>query len=108
MTRWLGKVALLAGLALAGGAGTGAAAQGSLAEAAERTRQAWLGHDAQAVVGQSGGVVFQIPGADPSAPVERSQAGGLLPRPLRARLERSLTGGGGRGGGPRRGDAEPG
>src|SRR2546422_3211442 len=91
MTRWLGKVALLAGVALAGGAGTGAAAQGSLAEAAERTRQAWLGHDAQAIVGQSAGVVFQIPGADPSAPVERSQAVELLRRHLRAAVERSLT-----------------
>jgi len=91
MTRWLGKVALLAGVALAGGAGTGAAAQGSLAEAAERTRQAWLGHDAQAIVGQSAGVVFQIPGADPSAPVERSQTVELLRRHLRAAVERSLT-----------------
>src|SRR2546426_8815753 len=91
MTRWLGKVALLAGVALAGGAGTGAAARGSLAEAAERRRQAWLGHDAQAIVGQSAGVVFQIPGADPSAPVERSQAVELLRRHLRAAVERSLT-----------------
>src|SRR2546426_11185995 len=43
MTRWLGKVALLAGLALAGGAGAGGAAQGSLAEAAERTPPAGVG-----------------------------------------------------------------
>ena len=44
-------------------------AQGSLAEAAERVRQAWLAHNVQAVVGQSASVVLQIPGADPSAPV---------------------------------------
>jgi len=88
MTRWLGTVALLAGCSLAGAA---AAAQGSLPEAAERTRQAWLGHDAQAIVGQSAGVVFQMPGADPSAPVERSQAVELLRRHLRTAVERGLT-----------------
>jgi hypothetical protein len=91
MTRWLETAALVASLALAGGAGTAAAAQGSLAEAAERTRQAWLGHDAEAIVGQSAGIVFQIPGADPSAPVERSQAVELLRRHLRAAVERALT-----------------
>jgi len=65
-------------------------AQGSLAEAAERVRQAWLVHDVQAVVGQSSSVVLQIPGADPSAPVERAQAIELLRRHLRAGAERGL------------------
>ena len=65
-------------------------AQGSLAEAAERVRQAWLAHDVQAVVGQSSSVVLQIPGADPSAPVDRAQAIELLRRHLRAGAERDL------------------
>src|SRR5205809_7872213 len=64
-------------------------AQGSLAEAAERVRQAWLAHNVQAVVGQSASVVLQIPGADPSAPVDRAQAIELLRRHLRAGAERS-------------------
>jgi len=65
-------------------------AQGSLAEVAERVRQAWLVHDVQGVVGQSSGVVLQIPGADPSAPVDRAQAIELLRRHLRAGAERGL------------------
>jgi len=65
-------------------------AQGSLAEVAERVRQAWLVHDVQGVVGQSSSVVLQIPGADPSAPVDRAQAIELLRRHLRAGAERAL------------------
>ncbi len=80
---------LVAGLALAGVAR--AAAQGSLAEAAERARQAWLGHDPQAIVGQSASVVFQIPAADPSAPLQRAQAVELLRRHLKPAVERTLT-----------------
>lgn len=80
-------LALLVNPALTGRA----VAQGSLAEAAERTRQAWLAHDAQGVVGQSGTVVLQIPGADPSSPVDRAQAVELLRRHLRAAVERRLV-----------------
>src|SRR6266568_8478236 len=87
MRSWLLGFALLVSPAVAGGA----MAQGSLAEAAERTRQAWLGHDAQAIVGQSASVVFQIPGADPSSPVDRAQAVELLRRHLRRAVERALT-----------------
>ena len=65
-------------------------AQGSLAEVAERVRQAWLVHDVQGVVGQSSSVVLQIPGADPSAPVDRAQTIELLRRHLRAGAERGL------------------
>src|SRR5205807_836550 len=65
-------------------------AQGSLAEAAERVRQAWLAHNVQAVVGQSASVVLQIPGADPSAPVDRAQAIELLRRHLRAGAVREV------------------
>ena len=81
-------------MALALGVGLPAAgrgvAQGSLAEAAERVRQSWLAHDVQAVVGQSPSVVLQIPGADPSAPVDKAQAIELLRRHLRAGAERGL------------------
>lgn len=79
-------VALFFAAALVGGA----RAQGSLAEAAERVRQAWLAHDVQAIVGQSPSVVLQIPGADPSAPVSRAQAVELVRRHLRVGVERSL------------------
>ncbi len=65
-------------------------AQGSLGEAAERVRQAWFAHNVQAVVGQSSSVVLQIPGADPSAAVDRAQAMELLRRHLRAGVERGL------------------
>ena len=66
-------------------------AQGSLAEAGERVRQGWLAHNVQAVVGRSASVVLQIPGADPSAPVDRAQAMELLRRHLRAGVERALS-----------------
>jgi len=86
MRRPLG-VALLAVFVLVGRA----PAQGSLAEAAERVRLAWLDHDVQAIVGQTASVVLQIPGADPSAPVNRAQALELLRRHLRAGAERRLA-----------------
>ncbi len=66
-------------------------AQGSLADAGERVRQGWLTHNVQAVVGQSASVVLQIPGADPSAAVDRAQAMELLRRHLRAGVERALS-----------------
>jgi len=84
--RWPITVALVVS-PLVGGRGL---AQGSLAEAAERVRQGWLAHNVQAVVGQSASVVLQIPGADPSAPVDRAQAMELLRRHLRAGVERAL------------------
>ena len=81
---------LLAALALGPGLAGPAWGQGSLPEAAERVRQAWLAHDVQAVVGQGATLVLQIPGADPSAPVGRAQAIELLRRHLRAGVERAL------------------
>lgn len=66
------------------------AAQGSLEEAAERARAAWLAHDAQALVAQSPSLVLQIPGADPSSPLGRAQAVELLRRYLRTAEERSV------------------
>lgn len=67
------------------------AAQGSLPGAADRARHAWLAHDPQAFVGQSGRVVLQIPGADASSPLDRAQAIELLRRHWGAAVERSLT-----------------
>ena len=85
MRRWIAVALVLS--PFVGGRGV---AQGSLAEVAERVRHAWLVHDVQAVVGQSSSVVLQIPGADPSAPVDRAQAIELLRRHLRAGAERGL------------------
>jgi len=67
-----------------------AAAQGTLPEAAEQAKRAWLAHDPQALVGQSPSLVLQIPGADPSSPLGRAQAVELLRRYLRPVEERGL------------------
>jgi len=68
-----------------------ASSQESLARAADEVRRAWLAHDVQAIVGQSPRVVLQIPGADPSAPLERAQAAELLRRHLQRVVERALA-----------------
>jgi hypothetical protein len=81
---------LLFTAAAAFAAGAAAASQGTLPEAAEQARQAWLAHDPQALVGQSPSIVLQIPGADPSSPLGRAQAVELLRRYLRAVEERGL------------------
>jgi len=67
-----------------------AAAQGTLPEAAERAKHAWLAHDPQALVGQSPSIVLQIPGADPSSPLGQPQAIELLRRYFRSAEERGL------------------
>ena len=64
--------------------------QAKLSDAAGRAKQAWSTHDAQALVGQSSTIVLQIPGADPSSPLGRSQAIELLKRYLRPAEERGL------------------
>jgi len=68
-----------------------AAAQQSLANAADVVRAAWLAHDARGVVGQSAGILLQIPGADPSSPLARAQAVELLRRYLRSVVECSVV-----------------
>jgi len=83
--RWL--VACAAAVLVPGQA---AAAQRTLSDAAERAKQAISTHDAQALVGQSSNVVLQIPGADPSSPLARSQAIELVRRYLRPAEERGL------------------
>ena len=49
------------------------------------------GERGQAIVGQNPRVVLQIPGADPSAPLERAQAAELLRRHLQRVVERALA-----------------
>jgi hypothetical protein len=69
---------------------TVAQGQRTLSEAAERAKQAWSGHDPQALVGRSSSLVLQIRGADPSSPLGRSQAIELLRRYFRPAEERGL------------------
>jgi len=64
--------------------------QATLGDAADRARRAWLAHDPQALVGQSSTIVLQIPGADASSALGRSQAIELLRRYLREAEERGL------------------
>jgi hypothetical protein len=65
-------------------------AQATLSEAAARAKSAWLTHDPLALVGPSSGLILQIPGADPSSPVDRPQAIELLRRYFRPVAERGL------------------
>jgi hypothetical protein len=67
-----------------------AGAQATLPDAAEQAKRAWAAHDARALVGRSSSLVLQIPGADPSSPLGRSQAIELLRRYLRPAEERGL------------------
>jgi hypothetical protein len=79
----------VAWLALGGAGPLGG--QGTLAEAAQRARQAWLAHDVQALVSQSASVSIQLPEASPSAPMARAQAAEVLRRHLGAASERGLA-----------------
>lgn len=88
MKRWV--VAWIVGGGLVSGAPTSGLAQSSLAEMAERVRQAWRAHDAQAIVGESDTLVLQIPGADPAAPLDRAHAVELVRGYWRAAVERAL------------------
>jgi hypothetical protein len=65
-------------------------AQRTLPDAAAQAKQAWAAHNAAALVGQSSSLVLQIPGADPSSPLGRSQAIELLSRYFRPTEERGL------------------
>ena len=65
--------------------------QATLADAARQARDAWLAHDAQALVGQSPSIVLEIPGADPSSPLGHAQAVELLRRHLQSAREQGLT-----------------
>jgi hypothetical protein len=75
---------------LVSGAATSGLAQGSLAEMAERVRQGWRAHDAEAIVGQSDTLVLQIPGADPAAPLDRAHAVELVRGYWRAAVEQDV------------------
>ena len=67
-----------------------AQAQTTLPNAAEQAKRAWSAHDAEGLVGQSSNIVLQIPGADASSPLGRSQAIALLQRYFRPAEERGL------------------
>ncbi len=67
-----------------------AAGQATLSDAAAHAKQAWAAHDPQALVGRSSNLVLQIPGADPSSPLQRPQAIELLRRYFRPAEERGL------------------
>ncbi|HYX81371.1 MAG TPA: hypothetical protein VE714_03195 [Gemmatimonadales bacterium] len=64
--------------------------QATLSDAAARAKQAWAAHDPRGLVGESSTLVLQIPGADPSSPLDRPQAVELLRRYLRPAEERGL------------------
>jgi len=63
----------------------------TLEAAAQAARQAWLDHDVSGLLAGSSGVILQIPGADPSSPLGRSQAVELLRRHLGGARELSIT-----------------
>ena len=67
-----------------------AGAQATLSDAATRAKAAWSAHDAHGLVGQSSSLNLQIPGADPSSPLDRPQAIELLRRYFRPAEERGL------------------
>ncbi|MEZ0334278.1 MAG: hypothetical protein ACAI18_09735 [Gemmatimonadales bacterium] len=69
---------VLIGLVLLLGSTPGRAQDLRLEEAAERARQAWLAHDAVALVADSPRLLVQLPGADPSAALGPEQAAALL------------------------------
>jgi len=69
---------VLIGLVLLLGSTPGRAQDLRLEEAAARARQAWLAHDAVALVAESPRLLVQLPGADPSAALGPEQAAALL------------------------------
>ncbi len=69
---------LLTVLLLLGAPVSLAAQSPALAEAAERARAAWWGHDAAALVADSPRLLVQLPGADPSVALGPAQAAALL------------------------------
>jgi hypothetical protein len=65
-------------------------AQLQLQAVAEQTRVSWQRQDAEGLVARSPQLLIQLPGADPSAPIQRQQAGKLL-RDFFARSEEVET-----------------
>jgi hypothetical protein len=56
----------------------GQAQELGLSDSADRARQAWLSHDAAALVADSPRLLIQLPGADPSVALGPAQAAALL------------------------------
>jgi hypothetical protein len=57
---------------------TGRAQRSGLEQAAERAREAWVGHNPAALMAASPRLLIQLPGADPSMAVGPAQAAALL------------------------------
>ena len=70
--------AFLIALALVLSPGLVGAQQRQLGDAAERAREAWLEHDARALVADAPRLLVQLPGADPSIALGPAQAAALL------------------------------
>jgi hypothetical protein len=70
--------ALLIGLALLFGPAVAASQQQQLSAAAENAREAWVEHDARALVADAPRLLVQLPGADPSIALGPAQAAALL------------------------------
>jgi hypothetical protein len=69
---------ILIGLALLVGSSPGRAQEVRLEDAAARAREAWLAHNAVALVAESPSLLVQLPGADPSVALGPDQAAALL------------------------------
>ena len=54
------------------------AQDGSLGEAAQRARRAWVAHDPAALIAESPRILIQLPGADQSVALGPAQAAALL------------------------------
>ncbi|MGH7703101.1 MAG: hypothetical protein ACREMO_08400 [Gemmatimonadales bacterium] len=81
-------VALLGGFLLSG---PWSAQAPDLSTAGEAARSAWVAHQVDGLVGSTPRLLIRLPGADPSAPVGRSQAVALLRDYLRGFEEVETT-----------------
>ena len=70
--------AILIALALGFGALRAEAQLPALADAAERARAAWLGHDVSGLLAESPKLLMQLPGTDPSVALGPEQAAAML------------------------------
>jgi hypothetical protein len=84
----------------------GHAQESDLDGAAERARQAWVQHDAAALVAESPRLLIQLPGAEPSVALGPDQAAALLSNFLESGQEVETVVRAAREVGPRRGYVE--
>lgn len=93
MSRWLVPLAaaLLAAAPRPAPAQAAARPDTGLAAAAERLRAALERQDVETLIGPGGRLVVQLPGAEPTAPLARSQAMAVLRRHLAGAVEEAAT-----------------